>query len=81
MRFRLQPTPAQEAALRDFAQAMAIFFAGPDTGEVVDVDRGVAVSAALSTGELLSAPALRKTEAKGLKRLQRGLNRSIHSAG
>src|SRR5450432_1999760 len=30
--------------------------AGPGTGEVVGVDRGVAVSAALSTGEMLTAP-------------------------
>ncbi len=30
---------------------------GPGTGEVVGIDRGVAVSAALSTGELLSVPA------------------------
>src|SRR5450432_3764621 len=29
---------------------------GPGTGEVVGVDRGVAVSAALSTGEMLTAP-------------------------
>ncbi|MEU0518748.1 transposase [Streptosporangium sp. NPDC006007] len=46
---------------------------GPGTGEVVGVDRGVTVSAALSTGELLNAPALRKTEAKRLLRLQRRL--------
>jgi putative transposase len=49
---------------------------GPGTGEVVGVDRGVAVSAALSTGELLSAPGLRATEAKRLKRLQRRLARA-----
>ena len=49
---------------------------GPGTGEIVGVDRGVAVSAALSTGELLSAPGLRETEAKRLKRLQRRLARA-----
>jgi putative transposase len=49
---------------------------GPGTGEVVGVDRGVAVSAALSTGEQLSAPGLRETEAKRLKRLQRRLARA-----
>jgi IS605 OrfB family transposase len=49
---------------------------GPGTGEVVGVDRGVAVSAALSTGELLSVPGLRETEAKRLLRLQRRLARA-----
>jgi putative transposase len=48
----------------------------PGTGEVVGVDRGVAVSAALSTGELLSVPGLRETEAKRLLRLQRKLARA-----
>ncbi|MEU0522000.1 transposase [Streptosporangium sp. NPDC006007] len=46
---------------------------GPGTGEVVGVDRGVTVSAALSTGELLNAPALRDAERKRLLRLQRKL--------
>ncbi|MFS1298408.1 transposase [Streptosporangium longisporum] len=45
----------------------------PGTGEVVGADRGVAVSAALSTGELLNAPGLRDTEKKRLLRLQRKL--------
>jgi hypothetical protein len=49
---------------------------GPGTGQVVGVDRGVAVSAALSTGELLSVPGLRATEAKRLLRLQRRLARA-----
>jgi putative transposase len=49
---------------------------GPGTGEVVGVDRGVAVSAALSTGELLSVPGLRDSEAKRLLRLQRRLARA-----
>ncbi|WP_344397527.1 transposase, partial [Actinomadura alba] len=43
---------------------------------VVGVDRGVAVSAALSTGELLSVPGLRHSEAKRLLRLQRRLARA-----
>jgi putative transposase len=46
---------------------------GPGTGEVVGVDRGIAVSAALSSGELLSVPGLRDSEAKRLLRLQRRL--------
>ncbi|GAA4618896.1 hypothetical protein GCM10023195_85220 [Actinoallomurus liliacearum] len=49
---------------------------GPGTGQVVGVDRGVAVSAALSTGEKLFAPGLRSTEAKRLGRLQRRLARA-----
>ncbi|MFL6051824.1 MAG: RNA-guided endonuclease InsQ/TnpB family protein [Actinoallomurus sp.] len=49
---------------------------GPGTGQVVGVDRGVAVSAALSTGERLSVPGLRATEATRLPRLQRRLARA-----
>ncbi|WP_084959082.1 RNA-guided endonuclease InsQ/TnpB family protein [Thermoactinospora rubra] len=48
----------------------------PGTGEAVGVDRGVAVSAALSTGELLTAPTLRETEQARLRRLQRKLARA-----
>ena len=48
---------------------------GPGTGEVVGLDRGVAVSAALSTGELLHCPALRPAERSRLRRLQRKLAR------
>ena len=44
---------------------------GPGTGEVVGIDRGVVVSAALSTGELLSIPGLRPAERRRLKRLER----------
>jgi len=53
---------------------------GPDTGEVVGVDRGVAVSAALSTGELLHCPGLRPHEAKRLVRLQRRLAKARHGS-
>ncbi|GAA4605825.1 RNA-guided endonuclease TnpB family protein [Actinoallomurus liliacearum] len=49
---------------------------GPGTGQVVGIDRGVAVSAALSTGERLSAPGLRNTETNRLRRLQRRLARA-----
>jgi transposase len=48
----------------------------PGTGEIIGVDRGVAVSAALSTGERLSVPGLRDTEANRLQRLQRRLARA-----
>jgi transposase len=50
--------------------------AAPGTGEVVGVDRGVTVPAALSTGELLSCPGLSECEQERLKHLQRRLARS-----
>ena len=50
--------------------------AGPGEGSVVGIDRGVAVSAALSTGELLHAPALSGGEARRLKVLQQRLARA-----
>jgi transposase len=43
---------------------------GPGIGEVVGVDRGVTVSAALSTGELLTCPGLSDREQARLKHLQ-----------
>jgi putative transposase len=46
------------------------------TGEIVGIDRGVAVSAALSTGELLHCPGLRETEQVRLHRLQLKLARA-----
>ncbi|MGP4103723.1 RNA-guided endonuclease TnpB family protein [Nonomuraea sp. KM90] len=48
----------------------------PGTGGVVGVDRGVAVSAALSTGQLLNAPGLRDSEKARLLRLLRKLARA-----
>jgi putative transposase len=48
----------------------------PGNGEVVGIDRGVAVSAALSTGELLSVPGLSGREKARLRRLQRKLARA-----
>jgi transposase len=47
----------------------------PGTGEVVGVDRGVTVSAALSTGDPLSCPGLSDGEQERLKQLQRRLSR------
>jgi putative transposase len=49
---------------------------GPGTGEVVGIDRGVVVSAALSTGELLRCPRLDDSERARLRRLQRKLARA-----
>ncbi|WP_433473923.1 RNA-guided endonuclease InsQ/TnpB family protein [Spirillospora sp. CA-142024] len=48
----------------------------PGTGKVVGVDRGVAVSAALSTGDLLHVPGLRESERARLARLLRRLARA-----
>jgi putative transposase len=48
----------------------------PGNGEVVGVDRGVAVSAALSTGELLCVPGLTSRERKRLLRMERRLARA-----
>jgi len=49
---------------------------GPANGSVVGVDRGVTVSAALSTGELLHAPGLNAGETERLRRLQQRLARA-----
>jgi len=48
----------------------------PGNGEVVGIDRGIAVSAALSTGELLHVPSLTASERKRLLRLERKLARA-----
>jgi putative transposase len=48
----------------------------PGNGQVVGIDRGVAVSAALSTGDLLHAPALTTRERRRLRQLQRKLARA-----
>jgi putative transposase len=56
--------------------AIPVPVAGPATGEVVGIDRGVAVSAALSTGELLSAPRLSPGRQQRLVLLQRRLARA-----
>jgi len=50
--------------------------APPSTGSVVGVDRGVAVSAALSTGEMLTVPRLSPAQQRRLCRLQRRLARA-----
>jgi putative transposase len=48
----------------------------PGTGEVVGVDRGIAVSAALSTGEMLTVPRPGAARQRRLRRLQRKLARA-----
>lgn len=87
VRFRLsRPVPAgvkSYRVTRDQAGRWHIAFAhipapisGPGNASVVGIDRGVAVPAALSTGELLNAPSLRRGEAKRLKVLQQRLARA-----
>jgi putative transposase len=87
MRFRLsRPVPVGVKSYRvsrDRAGRWHVAFAhvpdpiaGPGDASVVGIDRGVAVSAALSTGELLHAPSLRPGEAKRLKVLQQRLARA-----
>jgi putative transposase len=48
----------------------------PGNGQAVGIDRGVTVSAALSTGELLHAPGLTGPERRRVRRLQRTLARA-----
>ena len=48
----------------------------PGNGQAVGIDRGVAVSAALSTGELLRAPGLGGAERTRMLRLERKLARA-----
>jgi putative transposase len=49
---------------------------GPGTGEVVGVDRGVAVSVTLSTGEMLTCPKLSEGQRRRLKLLERRFARA-----
>ena len=87
VRFRLsRPVPdgvKSYRVTRDRAGRWHIAFAhipdpiaGPRDGSVVGIDRGVAVSAALSTGELLHAPSLTRGESKRLTVLQQRLARA-----
>jgi transposase len=52
----------------------------PGNGQVAGIDRGVTVSAALSTGELLRCPALTGRERTRLRRLQRKLARATRGS-
>jgi putative transposase len=53
----------------------------PGNDQVVGVDRGVAVAAALSTGELLRVPGLTAPERKRLRRLEHKLTRAERGSG
>jgi putative transposase len=48
----------------------------PGTGNVVGIDRGVNISAALSTGEMLTVPGLSSARKRRLRYLQRKLSRA-----
>jgi putative transposase len=87
VRFRLsRPVPAglkSYRVTRDRSGRWHVAFAaipsaidGPGTGDIVGVDRGVAVSAALSTGELLTIPRLRPARQARVIQLQRKLARA-----
>ena len=52
----------------------------PGNGQVVGIDRGVAIAAALSTGEILPCPALTARERTRLRRLQRTLVRAARGS-
>ncbi|HEY9339064.1 MAG TPA: transposase [Kribbella sp.] len=86
VRFRLsRPLPDAKSyrVTRDRSGRWHIAFAaiptpipGPGTGEVVGIDRGVTVSAALSTGEMLKVPIMTAGEKVRLRCLQKRLARA-----
>jgi IS605 OrfB family transposase len=85
---RAVPAAKSYRITRDRAGRWHIAFAaipeplpGPGTGAVVGVDRGVAISAALSTGELLTVPRLSPARQRRLRRLQRKLARAGRGSG
>jgi putative transposase len=53
---------------------------GPGTGEIIGVDRGVAVSAAMSNGELLRCPQLSVPRQRRLRLLERRLARAHYGS-
>jgi putative transposase len=92
VRFRWsRPVPAgvkSYRVTRDRAERWHVAFAAipepvpaPGTGKVVGIDRGVAVSAALSTGEMLHVPGLTARERTRLRRLERKLARAKRGSG
>ncbi|MEV0287441.1 MULTISPECIES: transposase [unclassified Kribbella] len=85
VRFRLSraiPDAKSYRVTRDRAGRWHLAFAvvpapipAPGTGEVVGVDRGITVSAALSTGDRLTCPSLSDRERERLRHLQQRLAR------
>jgi len=91
IRFRLSraiPTGVKSYRVtRDRAGRWHVAFAvvprpipGPGTGEAVGVDRGVAASAALSTGKLLRVPRLSPARQRRMRLLQRKLRRAVRGS-
>jgi putative transposase len=75
---RAVPAAKSYRVTRDRAGRWHVAFAAvppaipaPGNGQVVGVDRGVTVAAALSTGQLLRTPGLRPAERRRLRRLER----------
>jgi putative transposase len=52
----------------------------PGNGTVVGIDRGIAVSAALSTGETLSLPGLTRGEQRRIRKLERKLASAVRGS-
>ena len=91
VRFRwsraVPPAAKSYRVTRDSAGRWHVAFAvipdpvpAPGNGQVVGIDRGVVVSAALSTGDLLHCPALTRRERIRLRRLQRTLARAARGS-
>lgn len=90
VRFRLSravPNARSYRVTRDRAGRWHIAFAvvpssipAPGTGEAVGIDRGIKVSAALSTGDRLRCPSLSATEEARLKHLQVRLSRCLRGS-
>ena len=87
IRFRwsraIPPSAKSYRVTRDAAGRWYVAFAvipepvpAPGNGQAVGIDRGVAVSAELSTGEMLHCPTLTERERTRLRRLQRTLARA-----
>jgi putative transposase len=87
IRFRwsraVPPSAKSFRVTRDAASRWYVAFAmipepvpAPGNGQAVGIDRGVAVSAALSTGEMLHCPTLTTRERTRLRRLQHTLARA-----
>ena len=53
----------------------------PGNGRAVGIDRGITVSAALSTGEMLTVPGLTPGEQRRIRKLERGLARAERGSG
>jgi putative transposase len=83
----LPPDAKSYRVTRDHAGRWHVAFAvipapapAPGNGQTVGIDRGVAVSAALSTGQMLHAPALTAPERIRLRRMQRMLARATRGS-